>query len=236
MRVLILGASGATGRLLVRQLISRGIQTRLLVRESAILPEDILENSLAEIVRADVCELENARLRDLVRGCAVTVSCLGHNLSLKGIFGKPRDLVYDTVRRISEIMNADEMARLILMSTTAYTNVKAGERNSLGEGIIFSLLKLFLPPHRDNVRAADHLTKEIGDRIGSLEWVAVRPDTLTSDEEVKPYDICPSPVRSPIFNAGTISRSQVGHFMAELITDSGLWAKWKYRTPVLYTV
>jgi hypothetical protein len=48
------------------------------------------------------------------------------------------------------------------MSTTAYTNTLSGEKNSIGERIIISLLMFLLPPHRDNVKAANYLINEIG--------------------------------------------------------------------------
>ncbi len=48
------------------------------------------------------------------------------------------------------------------------------------------------------------------------------------------YEIHPSPTRSAIFNAGEISRINVGHFMANLISDDNLWKKWKGQMPVIY--
>ena len=44
MKVLILGASGATGKLVVQQLVKRKIQVRIVVRESAIIPSNISED------------------------------------------------------------------------------------------------------------------------------------------------------------------------------------------------
>jgi hypothetical protein len=120
------------------------------------------------------------------------------------------------------------------MSTTAYTNSAAGEKNSIGERIILSLLSFFLPPHRDNVRAARFLINEIGKEDEKIEWIAVRPDTLIDNDVESEYEICEHPVRSPIFNAGEVSRINVSRFMAELSTDEGLWKKFLFKTPVLY--
>ena len=41
MKVLVLGASGATGKLVVQQLIKRQINVRVLLREGATLPEEV---------------------------------------------------------------------------------------------------------------------------------------------------------------------------------------------------
>ena len=46
MKVLVLGASGATGKLVVMQLIKRQINIRVVVREGAILSAEILDNLL----------------------------------------------------------------------------------------------------------------------------------------------------------------------------------------------
>jgi hypothetical protein len=63
---------------------------------------------------------------------------------------------------------------------------------------------------------------------------AVRPDTLINEDEVTEYEVHPSPTRSAIFDAGKTSRINVGHFMAELITDDELWNRWKGQMPVIY--
>ena len=67
-----------------------------------------------------------------------------------------------------------------------------------------------------------------------IEWVAVRPDALTNENEVTDYDLSPSPVRSAIFDAGSTSRINVGHFMARLMTDQDTWNEWKGKMPVIY--
>lgn len=33
-------------------------------------------------------------------GCQVIVSCIGHNMTLKGIYGQPQKLVTDVTRRL----------------------------------------------------------------------------------------------------------------------------------------
>ena len=236
MRVLVLGASGATGKLVVRQLIERKINLQIVIRASAVLAEEIRENPLVDVVRGNINEFTDSEMNNLLRNCDAIVSCLGHNVSLKGLFGKPRFLVFDAIRSISETVKkgANKKVKLVLMSTTAYTNTIIGETNSIGEKIILSLLNLLLPPHRDNVRAASYLIKEIGKDHEKIEWVAVRPDTLVNNSDESSYEVYESPVRSPIFNAGITSRINVSHFMTELLSNEALWQEWKNKTPVVY--
>jgi len=236
MKVLVLGASGATGKLVVSQLIKRNIETRILIRKSAVLPKEILENSLIEIVKGNINELDNTEMNNLVQNCNVFISCLGHNVSLKGMFGKPRYLVFDALRNLNESLknSSNEKVKIILMSTTAYTNTLSKEKNSIGERFIFSLLEFLLPPHRDNIKTANYLINEIGKQNEKIEWVAVRPDTLINHEVESSYEIFDSPVRNPIFNAGKTSRINVSHFFAELVNDDKIWEKWLFKTPVIY--
>jgi hypothetical protein len=67
------------------------------------------------------------------------------------------------------------------MSTTAYTNKKDGKSNTFGEKLVFFLLKYFLPPHKDNMLAADRLVYHLGSQSNS-DWVAVRPDSLFDED------------------------------------------------------
>ena len=87
----------------------------------------------------------------------------------------------------------------------------------------------------DNEQAADYLRTQIGQSDKHIEWVAVRPDGLINEDEVTAYEIYPSPIRSAIFNAGKVSRINVGHFMSELINDNKLWNEWKGQMPVMYS-
>ncbi|MGM7684718.1 NAD(P)H-binding protein [Cytobacillus sp. Hm23] len=184
MRVLVLGASGATGKQVVRQLIKRQINTRILIRNSATLPKDIKEHPLVEIKKGNINDLNDSEMNNLLLNCDVIISCLGHNPTLKGMFGKPRYLVFDVIKRISETVK-DTKVKLILMSTAGYTNTLSSERNSIGEKLILSLLYLFLPPHRDNVKAANYLIENIGEDYENIDWIAVRPDTLINIDEEK---------------------------------------------------
>jgi hypothetical protein len=80
----------------------------------------------------------------------------------------------------------------------------------------------------------EYLLEKTGKGNTHIEWIAVRPDTLINEAEVSEYTVHPSPVRSPIFNAGKTSRINVANFMACLLKDEELWKQWKFRTPVIY--
>jgi nucleoside-diphosphate-sugar epimerase len=234
MKTLVFGASGATGKLVVSQLLERNILVKIVVRETAIIPVKIAENKNIEIVKGNIDDLNTDQIQKLMLDCDSIVCCLGHNISFKGIFGQPRNLVVNAVKKITDTNSSfDTAKKFILMSTTAYTNKKQGERNTLGEKLIFSLLEIVLPPHKDNIRAGDHLVYGLG-ASNMIEWLAARPDSLFDEENQGEYEICESKTRSPIFNSGKTSRINVSHFMVELLVNDNLWQKWKYKTPVIY--
>jgi hypothetical protein len=164
-------------------------------------------------------------------------SCLGHNLTVKGIFGPPRRLVTDATRRLCTAIKGQSLSRItkfVLMNTTGNRNRDLDEQTSIGERCVVGLLRTLLPPQRDNEEAADYLRTKIGKLDDEIEWVAVRPDTLINEDKVTRYEVHASPVRSPIFNAGKTSRINVAHFMAELIADDDTWKCWKGQMPVIY--
>jgi putative NADH-flavin reductase len=100
MTTLVVGASGATGRLLVEQLCNRGQDVRVIVRSPNRLPETLKNHDRVTALYTSILELSDAEMSEHVSGCDAVASCLGHNISFKGIFGHPRRLVTEaTLRR-----------------------------------------------------------------------------------------------------------------------------------------
>ena len=93
MTVLVLGATGATGRLLVRQLLDRGLKVKAIVRSPDGIPDSLRQHESLSLIRASVLDLSDTEMAEHVAGCEAVASCLGHNLTFKGIFGQPRRLV-----------------------------------------------------------------------------------------------------------------------------------------------
>ena len=236
MTVLVVGASGATGRLLVEGLLNRGETVRVIVRSADNLTELAKNHHNLTVVQASLLELSDSDLAEQVSGCDAIASCLGHNLTLKGMFGKPRRLVTDATRRLCQAVKAgrpEKPVRFVLMNTTGNSNRDLNEPISFAQRCVMALIRLLLPPHVDNEKAADYLRTHIGQTNQQIEWAAVRPDGLIDETTVSDYEVHPSPIRSAIFDAGSTSRINVAHFMAELITDD-IWEKWQGKMPVIY--
>ena len=236
MKVLVLGANGSTGFNVVNQLINHGIYVRALTRNMKKF-ESINKKEYIEVERASILEIENQKLRLFLSDVDAVISCLGHNISLKGIFGKPHLLVVDAITKIVTVINeirSDRVKKIILMNTTACINREQNENLTKSESLVMGIMRALLPPQRDNDRALEYLINKIERNNGFIEWVAVRPDTLINENEVTEYTIFPSTVRSAIFAPGKSSRINVADFMVNLLRDKELWEKWKYKTPVIY--
>jgi nucleoside-diphosphate-sugar epimerase len=237
MKILIVGATGATGRLLVEQLLDRGHHVKAVVRSAEKLPEALRNHKNLSVIEASLLDLSDAELAQHVQGCDAVASCLGHNMTLKGIFGRPRKLVIDAARRLCDAVKAnraEKPVKYVLMNTTGNSNRDLNEPTPFGEKIVMGLMRLLVPPQVDNEQAADYLRSQIGQKDTRIEWAAVRPDSLTDEAGVTPYELHPSPIRSPIFDPGHTSRINVAHFMADLITEEAVWQKWHGRMPVIY--
>lgn len=238
MTTLVVGASGATGRHLVEQLLIQGHRVKAVVRSPEKLPESWKKNDRIQIISASILELSDKEIREYVYDCQCIASCLGHNLNWKGIYGHPRKLVTDATIRLCnaiKINNPESPVKYVLMNTTGNRNRDLNEPISFGQKCVIGLIRLLLPPHVDNEKAADYLRTQIGQNNQFIEWVAVRPDGLINEEEVSEYQIYASPIRSAIFDPGKISRINVGHFMANLISNADLWNTWKGQMPVIYS-
>lgn len=235
--MLVVGASGATGRLLVEDLLSRGQQVRAVVRSAETLPETLRRHPMLSIVQAHLLELSDEAMTQLVGDCSAIASCLGHNLTLRGIYGAPRRLVADATRRLCDAVRdsrREHPVRFVLMNTAGNRNRNLDEPASFGHRCVIGLVRLLLPPHVDNEKAADYLRVDVGRHDRTVEWVVVRPDTLVNQDGVTEFEVHPSPTRSAIFNAGRTSRINVARLMADLMTDDDLWKKWQGQMPVIY--
>ena len=106
MITLVLGATGATRRLLVQQLLDREQQFRAVVRSLDKIPEAVREHPNLSLIEASILDLGDEEIAELVQDCDAVASCLGHNMTFKGMFGSPRRLVTDATRRSCEAIMA----------------------------------------------------------------------------------------------------------------------------------
>ena len=233
--VLLLGGTGRTGRRVLQQLLGRGISVRAIVRSGGKLPPDAAGNPNLTAIEASLLSVPDEHLQRHLRGCDAVISCLGHVLSLKGIFGPPRDLVTRATSRLCrgiEVLQPAAPVKFILMSSVS-VNRSGGldTRRGLLEKVFLQMLCGVLPPARDNQRAADFLHEKVGASNPFVQWTAVRPDTLLPGD-VSEYTLHEGLVNG-LFAPGSTNMANIAHFMCELVTNPKTWAEWKAKLPVI---
>jgi hypothetical protein len=233
--VLLLGGTGRTGGRVLEQLLSRGVNVRAIVRSAERLPAGAAANHALTVIEADLLSRSDEDLRGLVQGCDAVISCLGHVISLKGVFGPPRDLVTRAVSRVCgavQSLHPAEPVKLVLMSTVSVHRPGGIDARRGGlEKAVLAVLRALVPPAKDNQDAADFLCGDIGTADPFVEWVAVRPDTLL-EGDVSEYALHEGLVSS-LAKADSTNMANVAHFMCELVEDPALFDRWAGKLPVI---
>lgn len=233
--VLLVGATGRTGQRALKQLLERNIRVRAIVRSSKNLPPEVMGNANLTVIEADLLSLRDEELQQHLAGCDAVISCLGHNISFKGVFGPPHDLVARAVQRLCqgiEALKPSTPVKFILMSSVSVNRPnRLDTRRGSFERVFLWLLCGVLPPAKDNQRAADFLIEKIGPNNAFVQWAAIRPDSLL-EGEVSEYNLHEGLVDS-LFKAGSTNMANVAHFMCELVANPKTWDEWKGKLPVV---
>ncbi len=160
MKLLVIGATGPTGRELVSQAISLGHTVTAAVRN----PDSANLSSTVRIVKADITD--QASLATAVAGQDVVISSLGTKLS-----HQPTTLLSEGTRKLVDAMQQAAVRRFICI-----TGVGAGD--SKGHGGFF--YDRILNPLLLSEIYKDKDRQETVVRDSGLDWTLVRPGTLTN--------------------------------------------------------
>lgn len=233
--VLLLGATGRTGGRVLHELLAREVPTRVIVRSAGRLPEGLSTDPRLTVLEADLLDLAEEDFAAQVDACGAVISCLGHTLDLRGIFGPPRDLVERAVANVLAAAGASERReplRVILMSSVSVNPVgRREERRTRLERIVLAILRTIVPPAGDNQRAADLIAAASRDAGSNAVGVVVRPDTL-AEGAATPYEVHETLVAS-LFRARTTRMANVARFLADLALDDDVWARRRGTMPVI---
>jgi uncharacterized protein YbjT (DUF2867 family) len=198
MRVLVIGATGGTGRELVQQALAQGHQVTAFVRDPARLR---IEHANLRVARGDV--LDYATVETAMRGQDAVLSALGHRR-----FFYPNRIQSDGMRNILRAMKACDVPRLICETALGIGN----SVGRLGLPHTFFIMPLIL-----GFYMWDKLRQEELIIASDRDWVIVRPGVLTNGEASGSYRHGPEvgnyfwPVRT--------ARADVAGFMLKQLRD-----------------
>ena len=122
-----------TGRRLVEQLLGKNYKVRIIVRSTHKLPADIVGNPNTTTIEASVLDLTDEELMEYVKDCDAVVSCLGHVMNFKGIFGEPKKLCTDATRNLCNSLEKHRLpkpTKFILMNTVGVQNPDLEEKRN----------------------------------------------------------------------------------------------------------
>jgi putative NADH-flavin reductase len=208
MRIVIFGASGATGHELVRQALSEGEEVTAFVRNPAHLN---VRSPNLRVVQGDVTDA--AIVERAIEGQHAVLCALGAATHLS----RDRTLI-NGLQHIVDAMTRYGTQRLVYLS---FLGVRDGRRqlSFIGRTVVAPLLLR-------NV-VADHEIKEGIIQHSGLEWVIVRPPRLTNGPRTGHYrhglDIQAASL------IPTISRADVADFMLRQVSDE----KYLHQTPAV---
>ena len=241
-KTLLFGATGGCGSQALKHLLERGQPCVAIVRDKTRLPAAYQDHTLLQVVVAPDGHLilNDAELERHLADCNSVISCVGHTLSFRGIFGKPKDLCVETTRRVCEAIQRLKPAspvKYIVVSTEGVDRPDGldPQRGGVGERCVLWILEQLLPPHIDNVKNAAYLHKKVsGTNNPFVEFCAVRPSSMIDGDETQ-YTLH-EVLQNGIFNAGKTTRANVGCFMADLVTKPDVWAQWNEKWPQILNV
>ena len=194
-KILILGATGPTGRHIVSQALARGWDVTVLVRS----PEKAADLKGAKLVVGDA--RDEKALRPAVKGRDAVISALGTPASPF----REVTLLSTATRALVSSMKAEQVSRLITITGIGAGNSK-GHGGFLFDKVIFPLLLRHV--------YADKNRQEAVIKDSGLDWTIVRPSILNN----KPGG---NTIRTPTdlsdFHGGSISRTDVATFVLNQI-------------------
>ena len=198
MRLLIVGATGGTGRQLVAQALERGHQVTAFARNPARVK---LQHERLRVVRGNV--LDYASVERAVRGQDAVLSALGHKR-----WFYPNRILSDGTRNLLRAMEALGVRRFV-----CETSLGVGDsRGRMGLYYTLFVIPFILPFY-----FWDKGRQESVIRASPLDWTIVRPGVLTNGPRRGRYRHGPR-VGSWIWTV-RISRTDVADFMLNQLTD-----------------
>ena len=160
-RVLVVGASGGTGRQLVAQALERGLEVTALVRKPSRLT---ISHPRLTVIVGDV--LDPPSVAEAVAGQDAVLSALGHKR-----FYPPSRILSDGTRNVLRAMEAHRVPRFVC-ETSLGIGDSAGR---LGLYYTFFTIPVVLPFYY-----WDKTRQERAVASSSVEWTIVRPGLLTN--------------------------------------------------------
>lgn len=215
MKILILGATGRTGKLILEEALNQDYEVNCLVREPKRIKANHEKLKILKGSPEQISDLENA-----LKGCKGIISAL--NISRKSDFPwsklrTPPTFLSDVMKNLISLTEENGLERIVVCSAWGVAET---------EKEIPFWFNWFIKNSNIGVAYKDHERQEEELKKSKLNWTIVRPTGLTNfknDKKViESYNNEPKPKL-------TISRKNVAKFMVNALKRNELIGK----TPVI---
>lgn len=205
-RILLFGATGRTGQLLLNYALEKGYAVTALVRN----PEKIQVRS-PHLTVIKGLPTDEGDVRKAITGCDVVISTLSA-LADKDSMSFKKIIPPHTLERSIQHVIASGKRRIITLSS-----IGAGDSYPLAPWY----MRLFIRISNFKIVFADHNRQESLLMQSGMDWTIARPVALNNDMEIKKlvisYGQRPAPFK--------MSRRQLAQFMVDCIDDKNMIGK-----------
>jgi putative NADH-flavin reductase len=192
MKLAVFGANGRTGILLVYQALEKGHEVTAFARDPGKVT---IRHEKLKIVRGDI--LDYGQVMEAVIGQDVVLSALGV------ISHKRSTVLSEGTANIIRAMEENGVKRFICISSAGV----------LGKDVDFVTRYIRIPLYyREEFRDKRRQLELI--RQSDLDWIVIRPATLTDSPKTGKYQVTPLRPANR-----SVPRADVADFMLKLLTD-----------------
>lgn len=201
--IIVFGASGKTGKLVVEEALAKNCQVKAFVRDRDRLP---IDREHLNILTGNVMDL-NA-VEQAIEGSDAVISVLGWAKN------SPKNLLATSGKTIVETMEKLGVSRLITVIGAA-VDAPNDNFSSMSRRLIVSLIKKIEPElFADSQKLADTIYNS------NLDWTIVRVPRLVNGDRTKTYRYG----QLDLGFGAKVRRSDLAHFLAQQI-DSNEFVK-----------
>ncbi|KAH7173063.1 hypothetical protein DER46DRAFT_572054 [Fusarium sp. MPI-SDFR-AT-0072] len=226
-KILVFGATGPAGIVLLRELLYRKLPALAYCRNPSKIPNDLASHPLLEVIKGDMSHRE-AITRAVAKSRAI-ISLLGPNSTRQH---KNTEFA-DYYRTIVSLMKEHQVHRLLALGTTAI--YQPDDQSSISRALMCNLIKVVAGGAYHNFIAIQDYFENMKD--SSIEWTVFRLGNLSGlgdqsawEADREGGEAFAGPVGAPGFTAG-ISRSILARWLVDVAAANP--AKWVRQMPAV---
>lgn len=210
-RILLLGATGRTGRLALEYALSQGIEVAALVRNAAAIT---VQSDKLAVIEGSPMNADD--VRKAIAGCDAVVSALNNNRTSDNPWARrlsPSLFMTNSIRNCLAAMNKQGLRRIVVLSSV-------GVNDSFDDAVF--VMRWLIRNTNLQYTFQDHDAQESELRRSGVDWTAVRAALLNNGK--KPKTLVESYYNEPK-PALMISRLHTARYLIDCLEDQATFRK-----------